>query len=47
MVSYRDSYQQFEQPLPLLDQKAFTLVDLTAIWAPGGRYKISAWPART
>jgi len=42
MVSYRDSYQQFEQPLPLLDQKAFTLVDLTASWAPeGGRYKIS------
>ncbi|HWW26089.1 MAG TPA: TonB-dependent receptor [Caulobacter sp.] len=42
MVSYRDSYQQFELPLPLLDQKAFTLVDLTASWAPeGGRYKIS------
>jgi iron complex outermembrane receptor protein len=42
MVSYRDSYQQFEQPLPLLDQKAFTLVDLTASWAPeSGRYKIS------
>ncbi|WP_297513158.1 TonB-dependent receptor [uncultured Caulobacter sp.] len=42
MVSYRDSYQQFEQPLPLLDQKAFTLVDLTAIWtAPGGRYKLA------
>ncbi|WP_421736377.1 TonB-dependent receptor [Caulobacter sp.] len=42
MVSYRDSYQQFEQPLPLLDQKAFTLVDLTAIWtAPGGGYKLS------
>ena len=42
MVSYRDSYQQFEQPLALLDQKAFTLVDLTASWAPAnGRYKIS------
>jgi iron complex outermembrane receptor protein len=42
MVSYRDSYQQFEQPLPLLDQKAFTLVDLTASWSPeSGRYKIS------
>ncbi|MET3666721.1 TonB-dependent receptor [Caulobacter sp. 1776] len=42
MVSYRDDYQQFEQPLPLLDQKAFTLVDLTAIWtAPGGRYKLA------
>ena len=42
MVSYRDDYQQFELPLPLLDQKAFTLVDLTASWAPeGGRYKIS------
>ena len=42
MVSYRDKYQQFEQPLPLLDQKAFTLVDLTASWAPAsGRYKVS------
>ncbi len=42
MVSYRDSYQQFEQPLPALDQKAFTLVDLTAIWtAPGGKYKLA------
>jgi iron complex outermembrane receptor protein len=42
MVSYRDSYQQFELPLPLLDQKAFTLVDLTASWAPeGGRFKLS------
>ena len=41
MVSYRDSYQQFEQPLPLLDQKAFTLVDLTASWAPeNGRFKV-------
>ena len=42
MVSYRDAYQQFEQPLPALDQKAFTLVDMTAIWtAPGGRYKLA------
>ena len=42
MVSYRDAYQQFEQPLPLLDQKAFTLVDMTAQWtAPGGRYKLA------
>jgi iron complex outermembrane receptor protein len=42
MVSYRDDYQQFEQPLPLLDQKAFTLVDLTASWSPdSGRYKLS------
>ncbi|PXA86095.1 TonB-dependent receptor [Caulobacter sp. D4A] len=42
MVSYRDKYQQFEQPLPTLDQKAFTLVDLSAVWnAPGGRYKVS------
>ncbi len=41
MVSYRDDYQQFEQPLPLLDQKAFTLVDLTASWAPeNGRFKV-------
>lgn len=42
MVSYRDAYQQFELPLPQLDQEAFTLVDLTAIWtAPGGHYKLA------
>ncbi|WP_425997795.1 TonB-dependent receptor [Caulobacter sp. DWR1-3-2b1] len=42
MVSYRDSYQQFELPLPLLDQDAFTLVDVTAIWtAPGNHYKLA------
>ena len=42
MVSYRAAYQQFEQPLPLLDQDAFTLVDLTASWtAPNSNYKLS------
>ena len=41
-VSYRGSYTQFEQPLPTLDQKAFTLLDLTAIWtSPDQRYKFS------
>jgi len=47
MVSYRDSYQQFEQPLPLLDQKAFTLVDLTASWAPRTVGSRCCCPART
>jgi iron complex outermembrane receptor protein len=42
MISYRGDYQQFELPLPLLDQKAYTLVDMTAIWtAPGGGYKLA------
>ncbi|WP_419252982.1 TonB-dependent receptor [Caulobacter sp. ErkDOM-YI] len=42
MISYRGDYQQFELPLPLLDQKAYTLVDMTAIWtAPGNHYKLA------
>lgn len=31
-VSYRSDYSQFEFPNPILDQKAFSLVDLTAVW---------------
>jgi iron complex outermembrane receptor protein len=31
-VSYRDSYSQFEFPNPLLDQEAYTLVDLSVVW---------------
>jgi iron complex outermembrane receptor protein len=31
-VSYRDDYSQFEFPNPILDQKAYTLVDLSIVW---------------
>jgi len=31
-VSYRDDYSQFEFPNPILDQKAFALVDLSVVW---------------
>ncbi|MGO4688960.1 TonB-dependent receptor [Brevundimonas sp. 2YAF1] len=31
-VSYRDAYSQFEFPNPILDQKAFALVDLAVVW---------------
>ncbi|NBO66439.1 MAG: TonB-dependent receptor, partial [Acidobacteria bacterium] len=36
-ASFRDKYRQFEFAAPLLDQKAFWLADLSAVWtAPGG-----------
>ena len=31
-VSYRDSYQLFETPIPLLDQDAYTLIDASIVW---------------
>ncbi|MDP8916994.1 MAG: TonB-dependent receptor, partial [Pseudomonadota bacterium] len=41
-VSYRSSYQQFEFPNPILDQGAFTLVDLVASYTtPSGRYRLA------
>ncbi|WP_372706998.1 TonB-dependent receptor [Brevundimonas sp.] len=40
-VSYRDDYSQFEFPNPILDQEAYTLVDLSILWTdPGDRYTI-------
>lgn len=32
-VSYRDEYQLFETPIPLLDQDAYTLVDASINWS--------------
>ncbi|MFO1425847.1 MAG: TonB-dependent receptor [Steroidobacteraceae bacterium] len=41
-VSYRSKYQMFEAPLPLLDQKAYTLVDASLNWTlDGGRFGVS------
>lgn len=31
-VSYRDDYSQFEFPNPVLDQQAYSLVDLSIVW---------------
>lgn len=43
-VSYRDDYSQFEFPNPTLDQEAYALVDLSAIWtAPSERWSIGVF----
>lgn len=43
-VSYRDDYSQFEFPNPILDQEAYALVDLSAIWtAPSERWSIGVF----
>ena len=40
-LSYRGSSQQFEWPVPGLDQKAFSLWDASAVYElPGGQYSI-------
>lgn len=40
-VSYRGDYSQFEFPNPVLDQQAYTLVDLSVVWTdPTDRYTI-------
>ena len=41
-VSYRDDTVQFEIPEPLLDQKAYTLLDASLVWtSDDGRYQLS------
>ncbi|WP_395651561.1 TonB-dependent receptor [Brevundimonas sp.] len=43
-VSYRDDYSQFEFPNPILDQSAFSLVDLTVIWTdPSDRWTVGLY----
>lgn len=43
-VSFRDDYSQFEFPNPILDQEAYTLVDLSAVWTdPTDRYTIGVF----
>ncbi len=40
-VSYRGDFSQFEFPNPILDQEAYALVDLSAVWtAPSERWSI-------
>jgi iron complex outermembrane recepter protein len=43
-VSYRGDYSQFEFPNPILDQKAYALVDLSIVWTdPGDRYTLGLY----
>jgi len=43
-VSYRDDYSQFEFPNPTLDQEAFALVDLSAVWTdPTDRWTVGLY----
>ncbi|WP_420477929.1 TonB-dependent receptor [Brevundimonas sp. FT23028] len=43
-VSYRGDYSQFEFPNPVLDQQAYTLVDLSIVWTdPSDRWTLGLY----
>ncbi|WP_420470429.1 TonB-dependent receptor [Brevundimonas sp. FT23042] len=43
-VSYRGDYSQFEFPNPILDQQAYTLVDLSVVWTdPSDRWTLGLY----
>lgn len=43
-ISYRDDYSQFEFPNPILDQKAYSLVDLSVVWtAPNDKLTVGVY----
>ncbi|MDI1281344.1 TonB-dependent receptor [Brevundimonas sp.] len=43
-ISYRDDYSQFEFPNPILDQKAYSLVDLSMVWtAPNDKLTLGLY----
>lgn len=43
-LSYRSDYHLFDAADPVLDQDAYTLVDLAAIWTdPSGRYEVGVF----
>ncbi|PZO03247.1 MAG: TonB-dependent receptor [Alphaproteobacteria bacterium] len=43
-VSFRDDYSLFEFPNPILDQEAYSLVDLSAVWTdPSDRYTVGLY----
>jgi iron complex outermembrane receptor protein len=43
-VSYRGDYSQFEFPNPILDQKAYSLVDLSIVWTdPTDRFTLGLY----
>jgi len=43
-ISYRDDYSQFEFPNPILDQEAYSLVDLSVVWtAPNDKLTVGVY----
>ena len=43
-LSYRGDYSQFEFPNPILDQQAYTLVDLSIVWTdPADRFTLGLY----
>lgn len=43
-IAYRDDYSQFEFPNPILDQEAYSLVDLSIVWTdPTDRYTVGLY----
>ncbi|HYC99108.1 TonB-dependent receptor [Brevundimonas sp.] len=43
-ISYRGDYSQFEFPNPILDQEAYSLVDLSIVWTdPSDRYTLGLY----
>ena len=43
-ISYRDDYSQFEFPNPILDQEAYSLVDLSIVWTdPADRFTVGLY----
>ncbi|WP_369058456.1 TonB-dependent receptor [Caulobacter sp. 73W] len=43
-LSYRDDYHLFDVADPILDQKAYTLVDLGVVWdAPGDQWQVGVY----
>ena len=43
-ISFRDDYSQFEFPNPILDQEAYSLVDLSIVWTdPTDRYTLGLY----
>jgi iron complex outermembrane receptor protein len=43
-LSYRGDYSQFEFPNPILDQQAYTLVDLSIVWTdPSDRFTLGLY----
>ncbi|KQS55275.1 TonB-dependent receptor [Brevundimonas sp. Leaf363] len=43
-VSYRSDYHLFDQPDPVLDQDAYTLLDVGAVWtSPSGHFEVGVF----
>ena len=43
-ISYRDDYSQFEFPNAVLDQEAYSLVDLSVVWtAPNDKLTLGVY----